>query len=194
MKISSWTKVILPICLLGILVFIGSCGLADQIFNTDFLVQTGVQQGGAEQQITPDLPQFLVLKVTNQTNYVANVRIQIKRGQNDEFFEIPIQPTQTVGKLLESCNSANNPVLSLFVPLLSDTATTSSAVPIPVAQAFVTVDGLPVLIPASQLPGTLNVRDHFNCGDTVEFVVSTSFTDVNRYRISAVVYQGTLPE
>lgn len=188
-----WAKIILPISLLGILISLTSCGLADQIFNTNFLNATNLQTPGPGQQTTPNLPKFLLLKLTNQTNYIANVNIQIKRGQTDEFFQIPIQPTQTVGKLLENCDSLSNPVLSLFVPLMSSTTTGGTTSPIPLGQAFVLVNGLPVVIPASQLPGTLNVRDHFNCGDTVEFVVSTSFTDVNRYRISAVVYAGTAP-
>lgn len=194
MKMTRWTKVMLPISLFSIMILMGSCGIADQVFNTNFLVNIGGEQGTAQQQITPNLAQYLVLKVANQTNYVAFVTIQIKRGAGDEFFQIPVQPNQTVGKLLENCDSATNPVLSLFVPLLTGSSTGAQDSPLPVAQAYVTVAGLPVVIPSSELPGTLNVRDHFNCGDTVEFVVSTSFTDVNRYRISALVYQGTLPQ
>jgi hypothetical protein len=193
MKTKRCYKIVILAGCLGGLATLTSCGgtLAEQVFNTNFLFQSGLETGGAQQQVAPVLPQFLLVKITNQTNYPASVLVRIKRAQGSEDFAPPyIAPTQTIGHLVETCDSTSNPVLSLFVPLLQDIGG-SSEVPIPLGQAFVTVDGLPVLIPASELPGTLNNRVHFNCGDTVEFVITTSFTDVNRFRISALVYSGT---
>ncbi|MFA5866172.1 MAG: hypothetical protein WC975_15980 [Phycisphaerae bacterium] len=193
MRITGLQKVLVPICALSILILMVSCGgsgLAGQIFNTNFLADTGLQVSGAEQQVAPGLTTYLLLKVTNQTTYPAKIAVRIKRAQTDETFNIlTLAPNQTMGKLIEGCDSADNPVLSLFVPRMDDNATSQGTIPI--GQVFVTVGDLPVVIPATELPGTLNVRDHFNCGDTVEFVVHSSFTDANRFRVSALVFAGT---
>ncbi len=191
MKMMATYKVVFLVAMAGLMSLGTSCA-PDQLFNASFLADTGLQVGTADRQVAPDLPQFLVLKAVNQTTYPAKIMVTIKRAQVDEGLEVVLAPTQTVGKLVENCNSANNPVLSLFVPLLNAGSDSTNQVPIPIGQVFVTVDGLPVLIPASELPGALNVRQHFNCGDTVEFVIHTSFTDTNRYQVSAVVYRGDL--
>lgn len=197
---ATWTrhfgKILVLACGLGGLSVLASCSgtLAEQIFNTNFLFESGLETGGAEQQVAPDVPRFLLVKIMNQTNYQCHVAVTIKRPLRDETFEPPVvDPGQTVGHLVENCDSGTNPVLSVFVPLLQDISDNASAVnPIPVAQAFVIVQGLPVLIPASELPGALNNHQHFECGDTIEFVVTSSFTDVNRFRISALIYDGNL--
>jgi len=79
------------------------------------------------------------------------------------------------------------------VPVGSTPTPTPVIVPtqIPLGQVFVWVNGVPVVVPASELPGTLNIRQHFNCGDTIEFVIHTSFTDTDRYQVSAAIYAGS---
>jgi len=173
----------------GMLAGMTSCGdlstIGEQVFNNTFLVDIGAKTGSADTQITPDLPQYVTLKVQNQTIYPAKIIINIKRAQTIETFEATLAAKQTVGKLIESCNSETNPVLSMYVPTLTEDVTA-----VPVGQVFVMVNGLPVLIAASQLPGVLNVGTDFNCGDTVEFVITTSFSDTDRYQVSAVVFEG----
>jgi hypothetical protein len=184
-------KMVMALSLLGMLTVLPSCGdlaiLGQEIFNTNFLVDTGAKTGGAEGQITPDLAELLTLKVENQTEYPANMTINIKRAQKTETFVVTLAAGQVVGKLVENCNDATDPVLSLYVPLLGDD---QSGAVLPVLQAFVTVDGLPVVVPSSQSAGVLNVRTDFNCGDTVQFVIHPSFADTDRYQISAVVFSA----
>ena len=161
------------------------------IFNPDFVADTGLKPD-ANGQVTPNLPEFLWLKVTNQTNYSGQIRVAIKRAQTTEVFETVVMAQQTIGKLIEGCNSETNPVLNLFIPNLGDSDVGGdSTTPVPVGQVLVMVEGVPVIIPQSQLPGILNVRTDFNCGDTVEFVVHNSFDDPDRFRVSALVYNGT---
>jgi len=173
----------------GMLAGMTSCGdlstIGEQVFNNTFLVDIGAKTGSADTQITPDLPQYVTLKVQNQTIYPAKIIINIKRAQTIETFEATLAAKQTVGKLIESCNSETNPVLSMYVATLTEDVTA-----VPVGQVFVMVNGLPILIAASQLPGVLNVGTDFNCGDTVEFVITTSFSDTDRYQVSAVVFEG----
>jgi len=193
MKKTNWFKNLFRTGIASVFAMMVSCS-PDQLFNNNFLLDVGVQQNSAEIQIAPEVSKFLVVKATNQTNYPAKIVVTVRRAQVDEYLTVLLAPTQTVGKLVENCDSTTNPVLSLFVPLLESGSDSSNQTPIPVGQVFVTVDGLPVLVPASELPGTLNVRQHFNCGDTVEFVVSTSFTDNNRFRVSALVFRSDVTQ
>jgi hypothetical protein len=178
-------KQLVVLGLFGVLILLPSCGnlsiLGQEFFNTNFLVDTGTLTGGAEGQITPDLKAFLTLKVQNQTIYPANITIAVKRAQTTEEFEITLAAGQTVGKLLEDCNSTTNPILSLYVPILENSG---------VGEVFVTVEGLPVLVSSTQLPGVLNVRTDFNCGDTVQFVITPSFVDTDRFQVGAVIFYG----
>jgi hypothetical protein len=194
MKVNKVQRVSIAVCLLGLMSMMVSCGgtVLTDLLNPDFAAVSGVVDD-ANSQITPDLPQYLWLKVTNQTNYAGQIRIAIKRAQTVETFGTVVMANQTIGKVVEACDSETNPVLSLFIPNLGDTSVgstvTTSAVP--VGQVLVTVDGVPVIVPATQLPGILNVRTDFNCGDTVEFVIHNSFEDPDRFRVSALIYRST---
>lgn len=194
MKVNKIQRMSLGVCLLGLMSMMVSCGgtMFTDLLNPDFAASSGLVVD-ANSQVTPNLPQYLWLKVTNQTNYAAQINIAIKRAQSIEAFSTVVMGNQTIGKLVEGCDSENDPVLSLFIPNLGDTSiggmVTTSAVP--VAQVLVTVEGVPVVIPSTQLPGVLNVRTDYNCGDTVEFVIHRSFDDPDRFRVSALVYRST---
>ncbi|NLE30441.1 MAG: hypothetical protein GX629_12305 [Phycisphaerae bacterium] len=192
MKVNKIQRVSIGVCLLGLMTMLVSCGGAAflDIFNPDFVADTGLKPD-ANGQVTPNLQEYLWLKVTNQTNFPAQIRVAIKRAETgEEFFETSLMGNQTIGKLIEGCNSETNPVLNLYIPNLGEVGTGEDPMVVPVAQALVMVNGVPVIIPESQLPGVLSVRTDFECGDTVEFVIHNSFSDADRFRISALIYDG----
>jgi hypothetical protein len=195
MKMNKIQRVSIAVCLLGLMPLMISCSSSalnafTDLFNDDFVTESGFVQD-ANSQVTPDLPEYLWVKITNQTEYAAQVVVAIKRAAKTETFQTVVMANQTIGKVVEACNSDTDPVLSLYIPDLSEASTTSTAsTSTTISQCFVTVDGVPVVIAASQLPGILNVRSDFNCGDTVEFVIHDSFADTNRFQISALIYYG----
>jgi hypothetical protein len=198
MKMNKIQRVSIAVCLMGLMPLMISCSSSalsafTDLFNSNFVTESGLVEN-ASTQVTPDLPEYLWVKVTNQTEYAAQVVVAIKRAERTETFQTVVMANQTIGKVVEACNSDTDPVLSLYIPDLSEaptsTTSTTASVSTTISQCFVTVDGVPVVIATSQLPGILNVRTNFNCGDTVEFVIHDSFADTNRFQISALIYYG----
>ena len=189
----NWKKrSVYAICSLGILLLAASCGsvLSSEIFNSKFLTETGLIPPGPESATSPDLPNFLLVKATNNTPFPATITIVVNRSSAPQpLNNIVLSPGQTIGNLMDDCSSGTNPVLSVFVPRLGEDNTTNPNL-LPFGEVFVAVDNIQVLVAATDLPGVLNVNDHFKCGDTVDFVISSNFTDVNRYMVSALVFSG----
>jgi hypothetical protein len=190
MKMNKLQRASIAVCLLGLMPLMVSCSSSaiqafTDLFNDNFATESGLVED-ANSQVTPNLTEYLWLKVTNQTDYAAQVVIAIKRAKGIETFETGVMANQTIGKAVEECDSDTNEILSLYIPNFGDTDTASSTV----SQCFVMVNGVPVVIASSQLPGILNVRTDFSCGDTVEFVIHDSFADTDRFQISALIYYG----
>jgi hypothetical protein len=190
-------KFMVSLSLCGLLLLMTSCGdlstLGEELFNTNFLTDIGAETGTAQTQVTPDLKKYVLLKALNQTSYPAYLRVVVKRSQaseEPEVYEFPLGANQSIGQLITGCDSTTNSIRSMYIPDIGDDEKAAEVV----GNAYVLVAGLPVLVPAVNLPGVLNVGTDFNCGDTVEFVVTTSFSDVDRYQVSALIFEGTVTD
>lgn len=154
-------------------------------FNPNFLVESGAKQG-PEQQVTPSNAKLLLIRVTNNTDFKVTFKSEILRqlegkidGPSIEFLD----PAQSVGMLLENCDT--DAVLVVKVKPLTQEKVQSTNIELP--EVFVWVDGFP--IPPSDFPRPLLLGQDFKSGDTIEFIISTLPTDVDRFRVTAAIYK-----
>ncbi len=179
----------LRILLFGIMsaLVISGCTQMTDVFNPNFLTDTGLKQG-AEQQVTPDRDNLLLIKVTNNTDYKVTFKTILLR-QNEGIIDGPsiemLDAKQSIGELLEQCDT--DAVQFVRVKPLVQENIPDANTEIEIPEVFIWVNGLP-LSPVT-FPRPLLLNQDYECGDTIEFIVSALPEDRDRFKVSVAIYK-----
>ncbi len=161
------------------------CNQLTDFFNANFLTDTGVKQG-AEQQVKPDRNNLLLVKVTNNTDYRVTFKTILLR-QQEGIVDGPsidmLDAKQSIGELIEQCDTD----AVQFIRVKPLTQSTAQNTTIEVPDVFIWVNGLP-LSPV-EFPRPLLINQDYECGDTVEFIISALPEDRDRFKVSVAIYK-----
>ncbi len=168
-------------------VVLSGCTQLTDVLNPNFLTDTGLKQG-AEQQVTPDRDNLLLIKVTNNTDYKVTFKTIILR-QNEGIVDGPsiemLDAKQSIGELLEQCDT--DAVQLVRVKPLAEQNIPDVNTEVQVPEVFIWVNGLP-LSPVT-FPRPLILNQDYECGDTIEFIVSALPEDRDRFKVSVAIYK-----
>ncbi len=168
-------------------IILSGCTQMTDVFNPNFLTDTGLKQG-AEQQVTPDRDNLLLVKVTNNTDYRVTFKTIILR-QNEGIVDGPslemLDAKQSIGELLEQCDTDAIQLIRVKPLAKHDIPDANTEIEIP--EVFIWVNGLP-LSPVT-FPRPLILNQDYECGDTIEFIISSLPEDRDRFKVSVAIYK-----
>ena len=166
---------------------LAGCQLLPEVFNEDLFLSAVGLQTGSQNQVTPNRPDLILVKFTNQTQYPIQIGIRIHRPSGIDGLGWKLAGPTTVGQIVENCDTDPPTLIRLrFLGEGQDVAQIPGELFLP--YAFVWVNAIPTVV--SKAPPPLEKGVDYNCGDTVEYIVRPQAGDQKKFEIIVAVYRS----